>query len=810
MKKLKRLVTIFVALLATGLTAFAQETVQVVMPESVNLSGSEAMWLPGQIQDTIKSNLQEYLGMRTVVDSTSESMVKKLQRESESSARDENTAIEVGKISTAKFAVFTTIRKMGKGYTISVNYTDLTTGVQKATVASKEYKSTEELYGNTGAIDEITLALADRLHIAINPIQRRALQYGTADFSIDDQLTLAKQNEVQYKKRMRELDEQLRALSVSADLNAVENSKKIEAEKALLAQKQDSEQKRLIALAEQKKRAAEDALKEAERTDELKKERDKLSAQAAAKAAEVRKLKMEKQSVFGQINVIESKKKALVEIRQEIVARIEELRNQAEQDKADNANSINGTWLSVELENGSPTEAAQRRHKNQIAEYNKQRDDNFKEEAERVRFSATKQEEELILEIRNDQRKITGSRTVSSMGDELKVSYSAYNGKDNGWNAYLSLYSDGILLYQDTVFVAYKALTGKNAPNIEKSSDAEVQNYADTVDMYNSLLLRGDPILYFEIDYAVTAAPDYFPGKYTFDFQAPRVINTVTGARLLTDARQKTLDRTMSPVWDIRPFNEQDAQSTKLQMARDSVSEKYFDINYKTRKTEKDPWVITYNWKKDNKGHVIDVNDLPVVIHDVRSKFETFRLYVVLTGHITNDLLKAISQESEDSKTVLYLDFSNVTGFESVFLDADLKINNVEEIVFPKSIKASLDFFNQFKYIGFCGTKKEWQNAVGSKDTVLGNYTTQHINGELYYIYSLIPKILYEIKPTSASKYIEYARSNWQTELKAKKLKLEEGKVRAEKYPGYFYFAEEVRTTLPPEEMRKRRAPGFQ
>lgn len=773
MKKLKKLITIFLAVLATGMTAFAQETVQVVMPESVRLSGSEAAWLPGQIQDTLKSNLQEYLGMKTVVDSASESMVKRLQRESESNARDENTAIEMGKISTAKFAVFTTIRRMDKGYTVTVNYTDLTTGVQKATVASKEYKSTEELYGNTGAIDEITLTLADRLHIEINPIQRRALQYGTADFSIDEQLTLAKQNEVQYEKRMKELDEQLRSLSVSTDLNAVENSKKIEAEKVLLAQKQESEKKRLIALAEQKKRAAEDALKEAERTAELKKERDRLSAQAAAKAAEVRKLKMEKQGVFGQINVIESKKKALVEIRQGIEARIEELRKQAEQDKTDEANRINGTWLSVELENGSPTEAAQRRHKNQIAEYNKQRDASFKKEAERVRVSATKQEEELLSEIRNDQQKITGSRTVSNMGDELKVSYGAYNGKDTGWNAYLSLYSDGILLYQDTVFVSYKALTGKNAPNIENSSDAAVQDYANTVDMYNSLLLRGDPILYFEMGYAVTAAPDYFPGKYTFDFQAPRAINTVTGAWLLTNAREKTLERTMSPVWDIRPLSEQDAQSTKLQMARDSVSGKYFDINYKTRKTEKDPWVITYDWKKDNIGHVVEVNDLPAVIHDIRSAafYDTYSKlktpHVVLIGHITNDLLKAISQECK-AGNILNLDFSNVTGFESVFLGADLKLN-VGEILFPKSIRASIDFFNQFEYIGFCGTKKEWYNAVGSKEKVLGNYTTERINGQLYHVYSSIPTILYKIEPTSDSKDFNYGDSNWQEELKKKR-----------------------------------------
>ncbi len=62
--------------------------------------------------------------------------------------------------------------------------------------------------------------------------------------------------------------------------------------------------------------AAEDKKLEAEQSIELKPQRDQMAKEAAAKAAEVRKLKMEKQGVLGQINVIGSKKKALVEIRQ--------------------------------------------------------------------------------------------------------------------------------------------------------------------------------------------------------------------------------------------------------------------------------------------------------------------------------------------------------------------------------------------------------------------------------------------------------------------------------------------------------------
>ena len=549
---MKKIIAIFMATLLTCL-AFAQQTVQVVMPEGVNLSGSEAMWLPGQIQDKIKSNLQEYLGMRTVVDSASESKLKQLQRESEGSGRDENTAIELGKISTAKFAVFTRIRRTGNGYTISADYTDLTTGVQRATATSKEYKSAEELYGSTGAIDEVTLMLSEKLGIAINPVQKQALQYGTADFSIDDQLKLARQNEEQYKKLMSQFDEQLRTLSLSSDLSAVENTKKIEAEKALLVQKQESEQRRLAELAEQKKQAAEDALKEAARSEEQKKKRDALSAQAIAKAAEVRKLKMEKQGVFGQISIIESKKKALWEIRQSLEAWIQELREQAKKDKAEEASKIRGReWASVELENGSPTKAAKQRRENQIAEYNRQRDESLQKEIYLVGSNSAKQDAELLAEIRYDQERISTFRTISSMGDEVKVSYGAYSGQNNGWKVYLSLYSEGTLLYQNSFLLDYKALTGKTAPDVAKASDAAVQDYADTVDMYNSLLLRGDPILYFEIDYKVTAAPDDEPSKYTFYFSNIRVMDTVTGKTAQTILLAKTLSHVMSPAWDTR------------------------------------------------------------------------------------------------------------------------------------------------------------------------------------------------------------------------------------------------------------------
>ena len=528
--------------------------VQVVMPELENVTGSEKSYIGGQVQDKLKSNLQDYLGMKTLVDARSEAALVKVQKESESSTRDESTAIELGKITTAKFALFAKIRKTNKGYIVTADFTDLTTGEQLASATSNEYSEVEYLYGATGAVDEITLTLADKLNITISALNKNVLANGASEFSIDEQLALAKENEAQYKKQVAQYDAEIASLSRSSDVNAVENIKKIEAEKALLAEKQRAEQKRQEELTAQKKRAAEDAKLEAERSIALKTQRDKLAQDAAAKAAEVRKLKIAKQGVLGQINIIESKKKALVDIRNSVEARSQELYAQLVKDRESEEQRIrNKTYSTVELENGKPTAAALERREKQVIKSYEDLTNKFFADCKAVAQSTMNQQNALLSEIRADQKALATTRTVSSMGDELKVSFGGYEGSVNGWRAYLSLYSDGVLLYTDSFIVDYATLSGKKAPNMQTElDDAVIEEYTNNVDMYSSLLTRGDPIIYFELDYTASAEADDKPSAYRFNFTNIRVINTVSGKTVQTSALNKVQPRTMTPAQDLR------------------------------------------------------------------------------------------------------------------------------------------------------------------------------------------------------------------------------------------------------------------
>ena len=529
--------------------------VQVVIQESVNLDSKDASWLPGQIQDKLKSNLQDYVGMRTVVDAKSEKALLQLQKQSESSAHDENDAIEVGKITNAKFAIFTKLRKTNSGYTISVDFTDLTTGEQMASATSKEYSKTEYLYGTTGAIDELTVAIADKLKIEISEVTRNLLTTGSADFSVDAQMALAKQNEESYRRQQNNLDEEIRKLSASTDLASVENKKKLEAQKALLLEKQNAEKKRQQELAEQKKRAEEDAKLEAERSIALKTQRDQMAKDAAAKAAEVRRLKMEKQGVLGQINVIESKKKALVEIRQGVESRSVELYNQMLKDKEIEEQKIRNRPLgtSEKDENGNQTERSKQIRENQVIKSNEELTNKFFADCDAVKKATANQDASLLAEIRADQKTLATTRTVSSMGDELKVSYGKFTGAKDGWISYISLYSDGILIFTDEFILSYEGVTGKRKPTDTELEDFKIsEEYDNNIDMYNSLLTRGDPIIYFEIDYNVTAEGDEKPSQYKFNFSKIRAINTVSGKVTQTSSLNKIQPRAMKPEWDLR------------------------------------------------------------------------------------------------------------------------------------------------------------------------------------------------------------------------------------------------------------------
>ena len=207
--------------------------------------------------------------------------------------------------------------------------------------------------------------------------------------------------------------------------------------------------------------------------------------------------------------------------------------------------------------------------------------------------------------------------------------------KENGWNAYLSLYSDGVLLYTDNFIVNYDALSGKKAPNVEKElDDAVIQEYANNVDMYNSLLVCGNPIVYFEIDYDVTVGVDGKDNQYEFNFNKLRVINTISGKTTQTKNLNIKRQITMKPMWDLREF----AGVVEKQKAKENP-EKYVTESYMVKfnicKADAEAKIAVE--KKAKNDFLANFVKIPSKNYSVMKTEVTQKLYESIMGKKTSE-----------------------------------------------------------------------------------------------------------------------------------------------------------------------------
>lgn len=517
----------------------------VKLPETDNKTAEESSSLPGLIQSKFEESLGYYLGFQIVSDSRTEAEVKRIQAQSEDNARDQTSGPEPGNILSPDVVLLSQIQKLDDGYLLSASYTG-TTKALKLTVVSKKYTLRDALYVDGGAVDEITKKLADRLGIENIELNRRLLS-NTNKYTHDEDFAMSKQIEKDFMMQIKELDDI--KLDQSNNLADIE---RINDKKAKLLEKLNSEKKLQQQIEERKKLEEDDARHEIERSIVLKSQRDKIAKEASEKASEVRKLKLEKLGVLGQINVLEAKKKALVEIRNAVEERCVELHSQFEIDTYRGIASILfGEWKTIELKDGKPVDAAKQGRANRVKEFEDNALTTFYKDCDNVKTTTLLQQNELLKEINNDKKKLASTRTVTSLGDELKVSYGSYDSSAYGWNAYLSLYSDGILLFQDKFIVSYETLVEKKPPKLESASMQELEEYENTMDMYNSLLLRGVPLLYFELDYSVSSDEEK-PGEYHFNYDKVRAINTITGKVIQTASLNNKPVRSFYPKWDIR------------------------------------------------------------------------------------------------------------------------------------------------------------------------------------------------------------------------------------------------------------------
>ena len=534
----KRMFAVILFAVAASFTAIAQSqgNVVVLQTELENMSGSEA-WLSNHLQSMIVENLQKYTNFTTVVDADAERKVKEQQRRSESTAHSESDIIEIGKLVNAKFAVFSSALKAGSTYMLRIDFTDLTTGIHRASIATqKQYGRLEQLYAHPGAVDEVTLGLCERLGIALSAAQRYVLQHGEGDLSSEQQLELEKQEQERFRQQMKDLDAQIAVLNTSTQADADTQQKKLEALRAMNEQKLKAAQEREQRLLDDQKKRQADLQAEANRKEASIQRRNEMSAEIERKVKNVRAAKAQNSNIMERIAFLETKKKTFNELQDELVSRKNEIDRAADEEFNVKKAEIDARpWRAAELADGKPTSRAQEIRAKEIAELR----DKLHKQAEAEK-SATEKELQptsntLLKDIIDDYWSLEKTTvTISSVKNEKDIQYSigTFNGEKNAWSVLLYFYNDGkesLGQYQTTV--SYQSVTGIHP---EAQQNRNYDEFLDTVDMYNSLFARNESVLTFEVDY--TVEPWSVPSQYRVHFKEFRVRNTLNGKVLLSEA----------------------------------------------------------------------------------------------------------------------------------------------------------------------------------------------------------------------------------------------------------------------------------
>lgn len=151
----------------TSINAYCEEKlIEITLPQSQNLEESESSWLCSQVRDVLSEEIRENTDFVPTSSAEIENQILALQKKSESVAFDENSAIEMGKLVSAKFALFSVIRKAKSEYFLSVTISDLTTGKTLVNATSASRKSAENLFlGEKSAMSEIMQKLLKQLGI---------------------------------------------------------------------------------------------------------------------------------------------------------------------------------------------------------------------------------------------------------------------------------------------------------------------------------------------------------------------------------------------------------------------------------------------------------------------------------------------------------------------------------------------------------------------------------------------------------------------------------------------------------------------
>lgn len=527
--------------------------------ESSNLKKDEVSWLGRFVADKLESNLAKYTDL-VVVNTTNKDDIYESQRRNED-------AIEVGKLKNASHAIFLRITKAKSNYIISATVTNLTTRENIAKAISQPRRKSEDLYTGHGcAIDEITIQLCDGLNIDLG-FRKKIIMEGEESLNDSEKSLLYNSDIELYNKKINNLKRELNSISSTSMEDAAKK-------KALEASMAETEEKLKLAKVKKERSIIENQKKK--RDEEKNRNRSNSQMEKINNKTEelneildeLKKKKEEDISLLEAVNHIELKKSKYLEAKTKVTNDLAEMQNDIDEKIADKIKEIDKReFRNAEMVNGEPTAAALA---NREEEKQDAIDKIYAEDGKDMeKFS--KDMKKIIVNVKKEIEqgyKNIKPKTITTLNDELDVAYGAYDGSKGGWPLSVTVQIDDTLLLQTTSFLSIEDVAGISPVKYTEENAEQFQNFADTVDYYDSLFSNGNQILTFALDYDMSPMDKNHPSKYLIEFDNFRFYETKkvsvsnnsisSRPKAYLNLDEKTAEKQYYPVNDMRSQEEID------------------------------------------------------------------------------------------------------------------------------------------------------------------------------------------------------------------------------------------------------------
>lgn len=351
---------------------------------------------------------------------------------------------------------------------------------------------------------------------------------------------------------------------------------------------------------------------------------------------------MAKSSVFTQIDVIENLKKVLVEYRESLEEKLKTL--------------YRNSPASKNLEDSAALLK-------------------FYEDAEKMKKAYSATDQKFLSEVREIQREISGKRTAQGPSLELKVKCGTFDIFNNGWRFLIQLMNGEKIIYKTIFILNYKSIEKKEPIDINSSNDEDVNDYVESIQKINSMILKDDFKLRFQLDYYVECASDDHDSEYEFYISELRIYENYDKLIQTQKFDQKVIYKSV-PSYSINPIFgivEHEKKRIAIELAKRDINQ-FFD-----------------NFNVGKMAHVKGTN-----------KIKPFN---ILTTPVTQDLYKKIMIENPSHFKGERRPVEMISWFDAIYFCNKLSL------VFEKTPCYSLD--------GETNTEK-WNYIPHSKQNING------------------------------------------------------------------------------------------